>query len=282
MPRYTNLIDAVSNGEWLILTGVSEYLRMFSKKESTDLRFASLWKHKFGSGNRGRLIIPLWGCEAQWFDVSIGLNQDTRQDDYYMDCVDSDLSDQQMNLIVLSDDFKSHFSEFRQNSAVHFSNLQEYFEWWENPDANQTNFVLMTKRYDGIVSINSNVRIGVISNVLAFIHANMPGAEILTEDNCSTEMQQELFACAKIGTTLEQAILRNLNIASFSAVDIMGKWTSLSRSQQQMVVLWYQINPDSSYLNHCIRNAESVDDIPYRVLHQIFAKRKEHPEWVQE
>ncbi len=110
----------------------------------------------------------------------------------------------------------------------------------------------------------------------------MPGSEILTADNCCAEMQQELFPHAKNGTTLEQAILRNLNIASFSAVDIMGKWTSISRSQQQMVALWYQLHPDSSYLNHCIRIAKAVDEIPSCVLHQIFAKRKDHPEWVQE
>lgn len=38
MPKYSNLSAAAYRDEWVILTGVSEYLRLFSKKEATDRR----------------------------------------------------------------------------------------------------------------------------------------------------------------------------------------------------------------------------------------------------
>ena len=76
MPKYLNLSAAAYHNEWVILTGVSEYLRLFSKKEAADRRFAALWSRQVPASSLGRIIIPLWGCEAQWFDSAINLNVD--------------------------------------------------------------------------------------------------------------------------------------------------------------------------------------------------------------
>ena len=66
MPKYENLKDASYQNEWVILTGVSEYMRLFPRKEATDRRFSSLWSYQAPASSTGRIIIPLWGCEAQW------------------------------------------------------------------------------------------------------------------------------------------------------------------------------------------------------------------------
>ena len=50
MPRFDNLKDSKYQNQWVILTGISEYLRLFSKKEQTDRRFANLC---------GALLCPL-------------------------------------------------------------------------------------------------------------------------------------------------------------------------------------------------------------------------------
>ena len=63
----------------------SEYLRLFSKKEQLDRRFASLWSYQAPASSTGRIIIPLWGCEAQWFDSALNLTGDLRQQDFYYD-----------------------------------------------------------------------------------------------------------------------------------------------------------------------------------------------------
>ena len=36
MPKYSNLSADMYHNEWVILTGVSEYLRLFSKKEASE------------------------------------------------------------------------------------------------------------------------------------------------------------------------------------------------------------------------------------------------------
>ena len=86
MPRYENLNSAKYQDRWVILTGVSEYLRLFDKNEATSQRFAKLWAHQNSASSTGRIIIPLWGCEAQWHDKALHLCEDVRQDPYYYDC----------------------------------------------------------------------------------------------------------------------------------------------------------------------------------------------------
>ena len=82
MPDYEQLKDPEYRDKWIILTGVSEYLRLFSKSEAENGRFASLWHHQVSSESKGRILIPLWGCWVQWNDTSLNLTSDIRQDDF--------------------------------------------------------------------------------------------------------------------------------------------------------------------------------------------------------
>ena len=59
MPKYSNLSTAAYRDEWVILTGVSEYLRLFSKKEEADRRLAALWGSQVPAISLGRIIIPI-------------------------------------------------------------------------------------------------------------------------------------------------------------------------------------------------------------------------------
>ena len=85
MPCFENLKAPQYQNQWVILTGISEYLRLFSKKEQLDRRFASLWSYQAPASSTRRIIIPLWGCEAQWFDSALNLTGDLRQQDFYYD-----------------------------------------------------------------------------------------------------------------------------------------------------------------------------------------------------
>ena len=194
MPQYSNLTSATYHDDWVILTGVSEYLRLFSKKEATDRRFATLWSNQVPSSSRGRIIIPLWGCEAQWFDPAINLNGDLRQEDFFFDCTEEGQQEQEMNLLVLSSMFEQHISEFKQGTGTLCVGLQEWFEYWENPSVVNTRFVLLTKRFSSITSISGKINVLVMNDTLSFIRENMPGGQCLTKENCSDEMQSTLFA----------------------------------------------------------------------------------------
>lgn len=282
MPKYSNLSADAYRDEWVILTGVSEYLRLFSKKEVTDRRFAALWSRQAPASSLGRIIIPLWGCEAQWFDSSINLNGDLRQEDFFFDCTDDQQQDQEMNLLVLSGMFEQYISEFKQGTGTLCVGLQEWFEYWENPSVTNTRFVLLTKRFSSITSISGNINVHVVDDILLFIQINMPGGQCLTKENCSDEMQSELFAYALQGVPLDDSLLKILNVSSFSGVDIMGKWNASSINYKKFVKLWFQIHPDNSYLSYCFVIADSVTDIPSVISHEIFEKRIDKPDWVDE
>lgn len=111
MPRFENLKAPQYQNQWVILTGVSEYLRLFSKKEQTDRRFANLWSYQAPASSKGRIIIPLWGCEAQWFDSALNFTGDLRQQDFYYDCSDADEPEQTMKLMILSGAFEKYVSK---------------------------------------------------------------------------------------------------------------------------------------------------------------------------
>ena len=46
MPQYENLTDSKYRDRWIILTGVSEYLRLFSASETEVPNFTNLWNKR--------------------------------------------------------------------------------------------------------------------------------------------------------------------------------------------------------------------------------------------
>lgn len=282
MPRFENLKAPQYQNRWVVLTGVSEYLRLFSKKEQTDRRFANLWSYQAPASSKGRIIIPLWGCEAQWFDSALNFTGDLRQQDFYYDCSDADEPEQTMNLIVLSGAFEKYVSKLDALKGELKIGLQDWFDYWTAPSVNEENFVLLTKRCNSIVTTNGNVSIHVITDTLAFIKEHMPGAEILTPKNCTADMQSILFDYSLKGMTLDAALLKILNVSIFSGVDVMGKWKNMSASHRQFVELWLNMHPDGSYTNHCFRNAKNICDVPNAVMLEIFNVWQDKPEWIDE
>lgn len=282
MPRFENLKAPQYQNQWVILTGISEYLRLFSKKEQLDRRFASLWSYQAPASSTGRIIIPLWGCEAQWFDSALNLTGDLRQQDFYYDCSDPDEPEQKMNLMILSGVFEKYVAKLDALQGNLKIGLQDWFDYWTDPSADQENFVLLTKRCNSIVTTNGNVSIHVVADTLAFIKEHMPGANILTADNCTADMQNILLDYALKGMALDAALLKILNVSIFSGVDIMGKWKNMPESHKQFVELWLNMHPEDSYTNHCFRNARNIGEIPDAIMLEIFNVRQDKPEWVDE
>lgn len=282
MPRFENLKAPQYQNQWVILTGISEYLRLFSKKEQLDRRFASLWSYQAPASSTGRIIIPLWGCEAQWFDSALNLTGDLRQQDFYYDCSDPDELEQKMNLMILSGVFEKYVAKLDALQGNLKIGLQDWFDYWTDPSADQENFVLLTKRCNSIVTTNGNVSIHVVADTLALIKEHMPGANILTADNCTADMQNILLDYALKGMALDAALLKILNVSIFSGVDIMGKWKNMPESHKRFVELWLNMHPEDSYTNHCFRNARNIGEIPDAIMLEIFNVRQDKPEWVDE
>lgn len=282
MPKFDKLKEEKFQNKWLILTGVGEYLRLFTKNEISDRRFAALWTYQASANNTGRIIIPLWGCEAQWFDRAMNLMGDLRQVDFFFDCSDTDAEEQELNLLVLSGKFDKYVSKLDAIQGDLKIGLQEWFEYWLDPAPDKKDFVLLTKRASVVNTTTGNVSIHVINDTLTFIRENMPGADILNAENCSSKMQSILLDYALRGDNFDKAMLNSFNVSVFSGFDVMGKWNALTDSHKRFICLWFKLHPDSSYLCHCVLSVESVEDIPKAVMLEIFNVWSTKPEWVQE
>lgn len=281
MPNYERLKEDTYRDKWVILAGVSEYLRLFSKKEASDGRFSSLWHYQASATNEGRIIIPLWGCEAQWFDEALHFNNDDRQQDFYYDCKNDD-EEPVMDLLVLSDKFEQDFSKLEVLQRHPSIGLREWFAYWQEPESNITSFVLLTRRSRNVTTMGGSITVHVNNDMLSFIREHMAGAEKLDDRNCTEEMQHELITYALKGSTLDDALLEILNMTRFSGKDIMGRWRAMSDSHRRFVALWLKLHPENTYLCRCFEAAESVADVALQVGHRIFDLRADRPEWVDE
>lgn len=279
MPQYINLTASQYANQWVILTGVSEYLRLFGKSESVNNRFSSLWSHQVPATSRGRIIIPLWGCEAQWHDHSLHLCEDERQDDFYMKCFSADDEEEKLNFLVMSGAFEQYISQLSAQSAHMLVGLRDWYDYWANPSSTSNTILLLTKRYVSIQPTEGNISIRVIQDTFSFLQENLKDGHTLTKDTCPPEAQNILFEYSLAGKTLDDAVLSALNMAQFNEIDVMSKWPVLSEGQKQLVSLWLKRHPENSYLYHCIQASTNLQDIPEHVLHDIFHLRSSHPEW---
>ncbi len=283
MPRFENLKATQYHNQWVILTGVSEYLRMFLKKEQIDRRFANIWSYQAPANSKGRIIIPLWGCESQWFDSALNLSGDLRQRDFYFDCSDKNEPEQTMMVTILSGSFEKYISKLENAVQGNLKiGLRDWFDYWTEPSVNEKNFVILTRRYNSVVTTNGDIAIHVVIDMLAFIKEHMPGAEILTPHNCTDDMQSILFDYSLQEVSLNVALLKILNVSIFSGVDIMGKWKNMSASHKQFIKLWLSIYPDGSYTDHCFRIAKNIYDVSNAILLEIFNVWQNKSEWIEE
>lgn len=282
MPRYINLSAPRYADQWLILTGVSEYLRLFSRSEAENRRFHALWSHQAPASSRGRIIVPLWGCEAQWHDRALHLGEDLRQSDFYIDCSSSEDEEQHLRLLVLSGAFEQYINQLSAQKGRMIFGLREWYMYWAAPSKEQNELLLMTNRYASIQPTAGNISIRVIQDTLAFVQENLQGGHVLTRENCPREAQDLLFTHALVGHGLEEAILSELNVALFSEIDVMSRWNALGSGQRQLVLLWGKQHPSDSYFSNCIKASSAPEDIPEHILHDIFALYPMHPAWVRE
>lgn len=283
MPRYSRLENLAQSGKWYILTGVSEYLLLFRKHETESKRFSQLWKHMLASDNLGRIIIPLWGCESQWFDNALYLC-DERQKEFYYDCIDheNDEDAQHLDITVLSDAFEQYIKEFSAETGHISIGLQEWHDYWSNPIAEKTKYLLLTGRCGNIHPVSGRISISVINDALSFVRQNLSGADHLSPDNCPNETANLLLPYAFKGISLDKAILSALNMSEFSATDLISKWKSLSIAQKQISSLWFQLHRDDSYLCCCMKTTESIDSLCDHILHDIFKYYLDYSSWISE
>lgn len=283
MPDYGKLCQKEYEDKWLILPGVSEYLRLFHVNEENAQRLSYLWHFQFDAKSTGRILIPLWGCETLWFDKSLHLNDDERQKDYLFNCIDQTSDAQLLDVQVLSHKFQQYVDQIRTENTSVFFGLKEWYGFWYNPKSyNNVKQLIITNRFKSVKATEGDIHIHVVDDMTAFIVEKMHNGNLINSNNCSQEVQEYLFESALEGLSLDEAILHILNINEIKPIDIMSKWNMLSIGKKELVLLWYKLHPDSSYLCHCTNSTNDIDDLTKHILLDIFSVYLNHREWIEE
>lgn len=279
MPDYEALCAAEYQNQWLILPGVSEYLRLFHAGEEKAPRFGLLWHHQWDASTTGRILIPLWGCDTLWYDGALGLCGDERQKGFVFNCSD-DGEPQRLDVLVLDTVFEPDLPSMQASHGYTIFGLQDWYDYWCQAQAQNTKLVLLTNRHRSIKPSDGAVKIHVLRKKLDYLRESLTGGEALNADNCPEKAQECLFPCALKGGTRDQAILTALNTQELRPLDVMGRWNTLSEGQRQLVFLWYELHPDDSYLCHCAGLAKrSADELLRQIPLAIFGVRGSHPQW---
>ncbi len=280
MPAYDKLLETIKSNEWVWLPGVSEYLRLFYKSEQRTERFAKLWHSMVDASSTGRIIIPLWNCDSLWYDTSLGLRTDERQKDFVYSISDHEATSEQMNITVFSSAFEEYINQLSGKYTLIFG-LREWYDRMLNETQIPTNYYLLTKQARSVSQTMGDVTIRPIKTPYEFIRENLQNGFELKEEACSEEMLGELFDESLKNSTIRDAILHRFNIVTFDGVGVMAKWANFSKGKQQLLRLWYQLNPDNSYLCHCFEKY-GLEAIEEHILLEIFDVLQFHNEWVAE
>ena len=144
-----------------------------------------------------------------------------------------------------------------------------------------TDYYLLTKQARSVSQAMGDITIRPIKTTYEFIRENLQDGFELKEEVCSEEMLSELFDESLKNSSIRDAILHRFNIVTFDGVAVMAKWSDFSKGKQQLLRLWYRLNPDNSYLCHCFEKY-GLGEIEEHILLDIFDVMQFHNEWVAE
>lgn len=285
LPNYEALYEFLreNNDKWLILPGVSEYLRLFSANEARRARFGDLWRRLFpAETTKGRILIPLLPCDSIWHDRELHLMDDRRIQEErtrFFDCV-GEAKAERFRFTVYSGGFRRCTELLEKKHGRVFQGIRALHDYFAAPVAAIQDFAVITDRVSSIRQLEGEVSVHVVRSVLSFLQKNMAGGQHINASNCDESMQELLLQEAMKGKSLEESILSILNIGTFSTVDVCSRWNKFG--VKELIRLWFELHEDDSYLCYAVRGAENSEQIETRVLHKIFKVKDLHPAWIRE
>ncbi len=280
MPAYDRLPETVKPNEWVLLPGVDEYLRLFYESERRSGRFAKLWHAMVDASSTGRIVIPLWNCDAHWNDASLGLRTDERQKDFVYSVMDHEPDHEQKSITVFSSAFEEHRDKLSKKYDL-IVGLREWYGRMLNETQLTDDYCLLTRQAGSVIPVNVDITIRPIKTIYEFVSKNLQGGHELREEACSEEVLSELFDESLKNISVRDAILHRFNMLTFDGIAVMAKWNSLSKGKRQLLKLWYQLNPDESYLCRCLEKYE-IEELEEHILLDIFGEMQLHSDWIAE
>ena len=280
MPKYDSLLSKVDPGEWLLLPGVSEYLRLFSSSEKRSGRFAKLWHTPVDAITTGRIIIPLWNADTLWFDRMLDLSSDERQNDYVWSIPAENTTPERLSIKLMSSDFETYISQLSEKYSL-IVGLKEWYCEMAVSSRLLYDYCLLTRQARCCDNSSGDITISVIRDRFSFVSGNLEDGQVLKRNELSESALDELFDEALKNKSLNKAILSRFGLAQFDPYLMVSGWEDMPEGKKELVKLWYRQNPDDSYICHCFESSE-LCDLKKHVLLDIFDLMLSHPEWIPE
>ncbi len=278
MPAYDKVLDHVRPGEWVLLPGVGEYLRLFYKSEQHSGRFAALWHRIVDATNTSRVILPLWNCDALWYDTALGLQSDERQNDFVCSIDNTLLQPEKLHIRVFSATFEAYIHQLSGKFSL-IIGLREWYERLLEDTTPLQDYCLLTKQTRSVTPITGDITIQRIDDTFAFVRENLQDGHRLQKEDGTEGVVDALFSAALQHLSVHDAILHSWNLLSFDGNAIMSQWSTMPQSQKQLLKLWYRLYPDASYLGRCMGNY-GLAEMDAHILLDILDVLPYHPEWV--
>lgn len=290
LPEY-NLLSTKLRTEyadkWILLPGVSEYLRLFShyeEKEGSQGAFYLLWHTMLDSMSLTRVIIPMIDCSSAW--ERLHLSDDLRMSDFVIkpDEVPDEMP--RIQVRVFANTLLDTVLSLNNSTSAVLLNIREWLNVWSdvsNPvDPQLTDFILVTGLYRLIEKYNGTFSVKIIDSAFSFIKDAAIDGDKLKSTWALEDTMRLLMPDIADGKSVAEAILHSLNMHSFDGCIFMDKWENLNRAEKQLALMWANMTDERTYFQHCATKVDSIDNLPREIQMEIFNVKQGHPQWLQE
>jgi hypothetical protein len=266
-------IDALEGKQILILS-MSEYLRLGIRRElqSDRAQFPSFWESQQDALSKTRVIIPLFACK-QLFERIVPFVDERQQDHLWT--IKSEIGGTEKFCLQV---YSPQFVGVIQGDDIIYG-LKKWLQEWDSRIANK-NCAIITSLYNNVENTSGIYSVRVIDNPFGYVaNAVIDGNKL--KKNWGTEEQwTSLIPYLDINDTVSKAIKKSLNIQTFEPVSVLVQWSIMDNEQKWLVWLWYRLNESDDYYGYAIRNAESYQDIEYKICNSILDVVSQKPEWI--
>ena len=273
LPNFNRLKTFIGDNsdKTILLTDVSEYLRLCVKKEtSIDGEFRGIWEQQTAVTSLTRIIIPLFGCDDLFARIVPSISE--RQEKYIW-CLSETPDASEYSVSVYSLDFKDSF-------LADVMGIKAWLASWVDLWAKKANCSVVTKFIKYAEEQRGDVSLKIVDDPFSY------AKELFTDgDRLKKDWFRDWPAIAEKvhkGCAFSDFIKKELGVSDFDFSAIAPRWNNLSELQRQYIWVWYRLYQSENYIDHVVTHSEKANDIPLNVRDNILEVSNAGTAWINE
>lgn len=150
--------------------------------------------------------------------------------------------------------------------------IRAWLQLWDDHDA-QSGMSYATRQIKQIKASDGNYAIKVVDDAFDFLRERVKDDDIKLSRHLGSDAQW-LFLANAAGTkcSVEQAILRSLNMYQFEPKNIISQWYGMDEFRRWAFFLWYKLglNKYTDYVSFSVAHCVNEQDLPDSLENSIF------------